>query len=203
MIVRRADIEGRLCDVRVTAGRIALIAPVLAPTPGEVLVEAAGGALLPGLHDHHIHLNAAAASLASVCCGPPQVMNSQALVRALRGAPGEGWLRGVGYHASVAGEIDRVWLDRHGPDRPIRIQHRSGRMWILNSRALQALGEGMTDGRLIDADAWLAVRLAASPPDLAPLGRRLASLGVTGVTEVTPRNNLEDFHRLVAADLPQ
>ena len=55
----------------------------------------------------------------------------EALAEALHRAPGEGWLRGIGYHDGIADRIDRTWLDRHGPDRPIRIQHRGGRMWIL------------------------------------------------------------------------
>ena len=70
---------------------------------------------LPGLHDHHIHLLAFAASLNSVPCGPPHVTCERELAEALRARqpanPGA-WIRGVGYHPSVAGDIDRSWLDR-------------------------------------------------------------------------------------------
>jgi hypothetical protein len=77
-------------------------------------------------------------------------------------------------------------------------------MWILNSLALDALGEPVTgDGRRIDADAWLRDRLNAAPPDLLPVGERLAALGVTGLTEVTPRNVRADFERMAEAGLPQ
>ena len=34
------------------------------------------------------------------------------------------WLRGTGYHESVAGELDRHALDRWVPARPVRVQHR-------------------------------------------------------------------------------
>jgi predicted amidohydrolase YtcJ len=93
------------------------------------VLDATGGALLPGLHDHHIHLTALAARESSVECGPPTVNSGEELARALSVA-GDGWLRGVGYHESVMGLPDAAALDRLRSDRPVRIQHRSGRMWL-------------------------------------------------------------------------
>lgn len=204
MLLSDVEVEGRRCDVRITGGTIAAMTPSLPPLPGETVLAAGGGALLPGLHDHHIHLNAMAAALASVRCGPPDVTDGPALAAALAAAPGTGWLRGVGYHDSVAGEIDRHWLDAHGPDRPVRIQHRGGRLWIFNSLALEQLGPGLpADGRLIDGDRLLRGRMAGAPPDLAPVGARLLACGVTGVTEVTPHKMRPDYERLAAAGLPQ
>lgn len=202
MLIRRAEVDGRVVDVRITDGRIAAIGPALAPISGEAEVVAAGGALLPGLHDHHLHLNATAAAMASLRCGPPEIPSRQALAVALHGAPGNGWLRGVGYHDGI-GMIDRAWLDAHGPDRPIRIQHRGGRMWVLNSAAIAALGGGPADGRLIDGDAWLRARLPLDPPDLILVGAAMARRGVTGLTEVTPRNDPADHARYAAVGLPQ
>ncbi|MDB5583561.1 MAG: hypothetical protein JWR80_8737 [Bradyrhizobium sp.] len=203
MLIRDAEVEGARRDVRLAGARIACIAPSLAPLAGEPVLQAAGGALLPGLHDHHLHLTATAAALGSVRCGPPQVRGLDALALALRSAPGTGWIRGIGYHAML-GEIDRDWLDRHGPARPVRIQHRGGRMWVFNSLALETLGEPVAgDGRRIDADAWLRTRMAAAPPDLLPVGARLAAFGVTGLTEVTPRNDAADVARMAQAGLPQ
>lgn len=204
MLIRDAEVDGQRCDVRLADGLIAAIAPTLPPLLDNPTLDARGGALLPGLHDHHIHLNATAASLMSVRCGPPDVRDAARLIAALHHAPGDDWLRGVGYHASVAGEIDRQWLDRNGPARPVRIQHRSGRMWIFNSLALRELGDGApADGRLIDGDAWLRGRLPVTPLDLRPVGDRLAALGVTGLTEVTPRNDRADYLRYAQAGLPQ
>lgn len=208
LLLRAVDLHGSPADVTIRAGRIAAVAPSLAADPDMTVIEARGHALLPGLHDHHIHLNATAAALGSVRCGPPEVMTAAALAEALHGAGasggGDGWLRGIGYHASVAGEIDRHWLDRHAPHRPIRIQHRSGRLWIMNSLALSELGlAGTSDGRLLDGDQWLRERMPVTPPDLAPVGAYLASRGVTGLTEVTPRNTIADYRRLAAAGLPQ
>lgn len=208
---------GRLVDLRIADGRIEAIEARLEPRADEGIVDAGGGALLPGLHDHHLHLRALAAAQASIVCGPPRVDSPEALVRALRdasaGLPAGEWLRGIGYHERVAGSIDRHWLDLHGPARPLRIQHRSGRCWIFNSAALRALGvdperpgddplerlDGSATGRLFDADDWLRTRLPRRPPSLATVSARLARFGVTAVTDATPRNDAEEFRALAAA----
>ena len=143
MWIRRAEILGRgLFDVRLARGRIAELAPAGgAHSRAAGAVDAAGGALLPGLHDHHLHLLALAAALSSVACGPPAVRDARELARALANArPGrDGWIRGVGYHETVAGALDRAALDSLTPARPVRIQHRSGALWMLNSAAVRAL----------------------------------------------------------------
>jgi len=199
MLIRRAEIEGRIRDVRLAEGRIEAVAEHIAPRAREAAIEAEGGALFPGLHDHHIHLLALGAALESVACGPPAVVDHTALATALRLAPGE-FVRGVGYHESVAGPLDRVALDALVPNRPARIQHRSGALWMVNSRAIDRLaldrGEnalgverdaaGRATGRLFRLDTWLRARLAPSaPPDLALVGRLLARAGITGVTDAT------------------
>lgn len=224
MLIRRAEVDGRgPLDVRIEGERIAAVAQGLSARCGEIVLDAEGGALLPGLHDHHIHLLALAAARRSVVCGPPQVRSAGALRAVLASArPGRGWLRGVGYHESVAGDLDRRRLDAAVSDRPLRIQHRSGAAWLLNSPAVAALGldagvdapgverdeRGRATGRLFDLDAWLRERLAdADPPPLAPVGRELARLGVTGVTDASPENGPAELALLEAAatrgDLPQ
>ena len=187
MLIRNVEVYDEICDVRTNGKIITKIAPHL---DGIADFDGKGGALLPGLHDHHIHLNATAAAMNSVRCGLPDVGTEDELIEALQ-KPGEGWLRGVGYHHSVAGEIDRDWLDANGPDRPIRIQHRSGRLWILNSWAMDMLElTEPLDGRLYDSDHLIK---RAGFPDLKPLIKQLKSWGITGVTEVTPSNGLAEF----------
>ena len=221
MLVRRAEMAGRIQDLRTRAGRVHEIGDRLVPEPNEEILDAEGGALLPGLHDHHIHLNALAAALGSVDCGPPGCATADAFSKAISTArPNLGWIRGTGYFESVAGPLDRRRLDAIRSDVPIRIQHRSGVMWFLNSAALQALrvddpaGDGDTPelsppiepeaverdsrgratGRLFRADRWLRARLPNSAaPDLAPVGRLLARYGVTTVTDATPSNGKEEF----------
>lgn len=214
MLIRNAEVWGvGLADVRIEGRLIADILPTPpqpdgynleahAPgsNPGRCVVEANGGALLPGLHDHHIHLAALAAKQASVWCGPPQVTTVAALSAALA-HPGEGWIRGIGYHDSVMGLPNARDLDTLVRDRPLRIQHRTGRMWLLNSLGLETLlqmapppvgmevDNGNFTGRLFDEDDWLRATLAASPPSFGEVARELARYGVTGITDMSPRND--------------
>ncbi|WP_303762052.1 amidohydrolase family protein [Sphingobium yanoikuyae] len=218
MLIRDAELWGvGRADLRITGGRIAAIS-VLAPLPGESVIEARGGALLPGLHDHHIHLAAYAVARASLPCGPPAVTSEADLAAALA-RPGEGWLRGIGYHESVAGLPDARTIDRWQAERPVRIQHRSGRMWLLNSRALELLLtlhapppgleriDGRWTGRLFDEDGWLRRVLGGTPPTLDAVGRELARHGVTGITDMSPGNDGASLRYFAAeraaARLPQ
>src|SRR5437763_16322883 len=106
MLLAQVDVDGRRVDVRVRSDRVSEVADRLRPQADEDVVDARGGALLPGLHDHHIHLLAAAAAQTSVDCGPPVVTDVTTLAAALRSAPGDGWVRGVGYTVIVAGTLD-------------------------------------------------------------------------------------------------
>ncbi len=205
MLIRNAEIApGQLADVAITDGVITAIAPVLPVAPNQTVINAGGQALLPGLHDHHLHLRALAAAQISVRCGPPQVRDATELAACLRAADQQmesgQWLRGIGYHESVLGQqtLDRDWLDAVLPDRPLRIQHRSGRLWVFNSAALALIApqfgpplervRGRYTGRLYDADDWLRERMAGLPPSLRAVSRYLASRGVTGVTDTTHHN---------------
>lgn len=206
-------------DVRCREGRITDIRPQLRPDPGEVVIDARGGALLPGLHDHHLHLLALAAAGESVNCGPPMVKDAATLAMVLGAAKGSVWVRGVGYHESVAGMLDCQQLDELIADRPVRIQHRSGKMWFLNSMAVKWLkldqhrsldgvecdASGLPTGRLFRLDSWLSEQLAEGSgdrmlPDIISASTMLAGFGVTGITDATPQNSSatqELFVRLI------
>jgi predicted amidohydrolase YtcJ len=218
VLIRRAELEGGApVGVRILGERIAAIAPTLAPRAGEEVLDAAGGALLPGLHDHHLHLFALAAARRSVRCGPPEVCSGPALGAALAAAranTGVGrWIRGVGYHESVAGNPDRNVLDGWVSDRALRVQHRSGALWMLNSEGARRLqlrdarhpgverdDRGKPTGRVFRADAWLRARLGADEiPSLSDVGRELAACGVTGLTDATPGNGEDELRLLTDA----
>lgn len=216
MLIAGAEVEGRSpVDVRLAGGRVVELGAGLARRAGEECLDARGGALLPGLHDHHLHLFALAAADRSVRCGPPDVRDRAGLVRALRAAPaGAGWVRGVGYHESVCGELDRAVLDAMLPERPLRIQQRSGALWVLNSAGIEYLGldrgvdapgverdaAGRSTGRLLRLDVWLRGHLGrGEAPDLSGVGRRLAACGVTGVTDATHTNGADELRSLEAA----
>lgn len=220
--IRNAEVDGRTgIDVRIVAGRIAEVGPNLPRGCGTSL-DARGGAVLPGLVDHHLHLHAMAAARTSVRCGPPEVHGPADLERALGEAVSEhGWVRGVGYVETVAGDLEATTLDRLHARRPVRIQHRSGAMWILNSAAIREAGldavvhpgverdaDGRATGRVVRADDLLRSRLPApGPPRLDAVGADLTRLGVTTVTDASPDLSADSLAALVDAtrsgDLPQ
>ena len=203
MLIRNAEIAGRRLDVRCENGRIRALGPGLAPRAGEACLEANGGALLPGLHDHHLHFFAFAAALESVPCGPPQVGSAEALARSLRAAPvRDGWIRGTGYFESVAGPLDRARLDALAPATPLRIQHRSGVMWFLNSAAIAVLGEGDTIDRVVERGRTYVRHGGALRLDVrAGAGDRGAFMGgvvETGAERAMIQVKLEDRETLGA-----
>lgn len=202
LLIRNAELGGVSgVDIRISGGTVTEIGRGITPAGAEV-IDADGGAVLPGLTDHHLHLHAMAADAVSVRCGPPHVRDRGDLARALERAQADdnGWVRGVGYIETVAGELDSSVLDTLHGQRPVRIQHRSGAMWVLNGAAMAAarLAEthhpgveldhaGAPTGRVWRADTWLRERLPRSqPPRLATIGAALARFGITTVTDATP-----------------
>ena len=187
VLFRDVEVAGRRVDVRTGDGRVREVGS-LNPDAEDEVVDGRGGALVPGLHDHHVHLLALAAARASVDCRG----GLEAL--AGHGMPGT-WVRAVGATESV----DRHALDRIVDDRPVRVQHRSGALWMLNSAALREVERVLSDspdverddggrptGRLWRYDQRLRPALPSRPPDLAAVGRELTSYGVTGVTDAPP-----------------
>lgn len=189
MLIHRATLlDGSVVDIRV-ADIITEVAASLRPEPGEQVLDAGARTVIPGLHDHHLHVHSAAAEQDSLRVGPAEVADEAALRRALTSAVvgGDGWIRAVGYHEAVAGSLDRYALDRLGPDIPVRVQHRSGVLWTLNSPGLAALGlADHPDGRLRSADLTWSQTLERRPAAVTEFSARLAAYGVTGVTDATP-----------------
>ncbi|MFD0364665.1 amidohydrolase family protein [Nocardia sp. GCM10030253] len=217
MLIRRARIFGSgHTDVRWDGARIVECGTALRPLPGEDDIDVRGGWLLPGLHDHHIHLRALAARADSASLGPERITDLGGLLAELRRLdaeqPAGRWIRGIGYHESVAGSLNRRILDRALPARPIRIQHRSGALWMLNSAACIEIGldactapgverdaTGQPTGRLWRLDSWLGERIPALPLDLAEVSRRAARYGITGFTDATPGLTQHEVAELAGA----
>jgi predicted amidohydrolase YtcJ len=130
--------------------------------------------------------------------------------------PPGGWLRAVGYHESVAGALDRHALDRLVPRRPVRVQHRTGALWVVNSLAATRLGldecdlggverdeAGRPTGRLWRMDRWLTGRVPGVTADLGAVSRKAGSLGITGFTDATPGSTERDLAFLAGAPIAQ
>ena len=206
-VIRDAAVDARRVDVLIESGFITQVVPTTerriepASIDGgvDMVIEAAGGALLPGLHDHHVHLLAMAARMATVdldACSTPEAFDL-ALVEVTRDAS-DSWVRAGGYDEHRHGALDRGRLDALVGDVAARVQHRTGLSWVLSSTALARVDalasddpcierdeSGHPTGWLHRGDAWLAEQIGVTAPDLAPVGRELAAFGITGVTDAT------------------
>jgi len=208
-----------LVDVAVSGRRIAAVGPagslVRSRGPHTEVVTGRGRSILPGLVDPHLHILAAASASLSLDCGPPEVTSIASLQRRLADLslqrPAGRWVRGVGLDETSLAERrfpTIAELDLAVPDRPVRIQHRSGHGWILNSAGFAALG---LDPALTAAEGWSGevgdAFVAGSLPavrDLpaaeltgavADLGLDLLRRGVTAVQDATPSSS-QDLARL-------
>ena len=199
MIFRRVEVDGDVVDVLVREGVVSAVGQGLA-SGGADEIDGDGGALIPGLHDHHVHLFAMAAAADSVDMTGDALA---ALWAADATMPPGAWIRAVGWHESSGWELDRKALDYAVSGRPVRVQHASGALWVLNTPALEAVGlPDHATGRLYGMDAFLRDRLGGDRPDLTEVGRGLAAVGVTGVTDATPYERAEDV-RALAGVIPQ
>ena len=180
---------GRCTDVRLAHGTVVQLG-VLNRLPGEPVLDGAGAALSVGLADHHLHLLAMAAAADSLDLRPAVAAGRAAVEAVLTAATPDstGWIRAVGY-AEQGGRLTLADLDRLHPTIPVRIQHRSGALWLLNPAGLRATGleSDAPSGELWREDTRLAERIPEGPPpDLARIGRELAASGITAVTDATP-----------------
>jgi predicted amidohydrolase YtcJ len=226
VLVQNAEVNGRPGrDVRVGPGEILAVGSGLARRRGERVLDARGGAVIPGLHDHHLHLRAVVAARQSVDlsgAAGPAAFDALVATAAQEAGPGR-WLRATGWSEHAGGQLDRYRLDALAGPRPVRVQHRSGAMWVLNSAALQQVGAddaeldgverddaGRPTGRLLRLDDWLRSRLPPGPgagglrADLAAYARECARAGVTGFTDATPgisQAEVDELGQLSAAGI--
>ena len=207
LLLRNAIVDGRPGSVRADGDIITGLGGDLERRAGEVVVDAGGGAVIPGLHDHHIHLRALAAARSSVDVSAAGSADEfDGLVRAH--ASGDRWLRVTGWHEERAGGLDRRRLDTLVGPRPVRVQHRTGALWVLDSAAVTLVGadssdepgierdaDGRATGKLWRADGWLRERIGDGDHDaaLASVSREALRAGVVGFTDATPGQGPDDL----------
>ena len=109
---------------------------------------------------------------------------------------------------------DRAALDDWAPAHRLRVQDRTGALWVLGSSALEPLAggdwppgaeidpSGPPTGRFWREDKWLGARLPRTLPDLTEFGRHLAVLGLTGLTDAGAGNGPAQAAALAGA-VPQ
>ena len=188
---------------------------------GTTVVDCAGGTLLPGFHDAHMHLLAYAAALDSVDCSPNKVSSIAELKTAIRFRAtntSEGnWIRATGYDETSLSEgrhPTRWDLDDAAPSHPVRLDHRSGHGCVLNSAALALVGihdstdeppgativrdlrSGQPSGLLLEMSDYLDDRIPSPPVEeiensVRRASRILLSHGVTSIQDATHRNSMQ------------
>ncbi len=157
--------------------------------------------------DHHVHfLSTAAARLSVDVSSARSLPELAAALRHARPAAGSGWIRAWGYDDAFLVEgrhPTAADLDRARPDVPVVLHHRTGHAAVLNTRALQEIGQadpGPAGGVLIDRHDLLAsvprldparLREAAGEVSAAWAGR-----GIGAFVDATATNGRADLDLL-------
>ncbi len=204
-LIRDAEVDGSLVDVLLDGGRVAMVGTGRRPSAADQVIDAAGGALLPGLHDHHVHLLAMAARLGGVDLDPcdtpaaaDAAITAAAAVASTADESEGGWVRVAGYDEHRHGPLDLERLDRLCGPCAVRVQHRTGLSWLLSTFAQREVGlddappsiverdrTGGPTGWVHRGDDWLGERIGHRDQSLAAVSRALAAVGITGVTDAT------------------
>lgn len=113
-------------------------------SPTTKIFDANGGAVLPGLHDLHVH--AIGGGLEQFSCrfrpaAPPAEISNAVAACAQRAKPGE-WIQGGNWIANVfaKGQQTAAFLDKVAPNNPVILSDESHHSAFVNSAALKAAG---------------------------------------------------------------
>jgi predicted amidohydrolase YtcJ len=185
--------------------------------PNTRVIDLAGAAVIPGLHDMHIHPTGA--GLWQSRCMFPQGSSAQAVVDTIRNCvakKGKGaWITGGSWDTASFGDTPphRKLLDKVSPENPVILNDISGHSSLANSKALELAGitkqtpdppggmieraaDGEPTGVLRESASFMVSRLA--PPPTAEetaaalkwaLGQML-SMGITSFTDAGVDRNI-------------
>lgn len=134
--------------------------------PATAVVDAAGGTVVPGFNDSHVHFLSGALSLQELDLGGARTLDEvQRRIREFAAAhPDATWIRGRGwnYSAFPDGLPTRAQLDAALPDRPATLVCFDGHSSWVNSKALAAAGITRATA---DPANGVITRTAAGEPD--------------------------------------
>lgn len=214
--------------VLVRGQRIAAVgdfAGLRALAPNARLLDAGGGAVLPGLVDGHAHPAWLGRSLVSVRLeGSASLAEVVSRARAWAAANPHGWVVGRGWDQTLWGDRfpDTTALDAEFPDRPVLLTRVDGHAALANRAALRAAGigddvadpkggrflrrdDGALSGVLVDT-AMDPVVVAIPAPTRTERERWLRAaadhclaLGITGVHDAGVDPDIDEAYVALAA----
>ncbi len=192
-----------------------------------LVLNAYGATVTPGFIDAHIHLHSWAGAKTSVDCSPSAGVRSigdiqRVIAEKARTLPQGAWIRASGYDEFALAEkrhLTRHDLDIATPDHPVKLAHRSGIAWVLNSRALKAAGirmeseeppggaierevpSGEPSGFLLEMDDYLKEHTPGPAQNevewgMARISDDLLSYGVVQVVDAGESNDLSTWQDL-------
>lgn len=192
--------------------------------PKTRVLDVAGGSVLPGLTDSHVHVQFA--GLEQAQCGFPSGADAAAVAArvqqcAAKARPGA-WVRGGNWVAAAfaPGEQTRTLLDRAAPSNPVLLTDEAHHSVWVNSRALALAGvtratpdphggiidrdaAGEPTGVLREAATELVERVVPPPTDaekaaaVARSTRQMLAHGITAFTDASVRrDNVATLSRL-------
>jgi hypothetical protein len=191
------------------------------------VIDCSGKTIIPGLIDAHLHLVSYAKGFATSNLSPGENVYSISDIQSIikncsRNRPSGQWIFGRGYNEFYLVEKrhpNRWDLDHATPDHPVRLTHRSGHAYVLNTMALKLVGitreTGDPEGGMIERDLKtgeptgllyeMGDFLSDRIPPLAPAelekglqsaNQELISLGVTSIQDASSRNDTEQWELL-------
>lgn len=160
-----------LADMRIRAGVIVEVGPAL-PVGDEPVLDAAGGWLIPGLWDAHVHFLQWVRSTTWVdvagTSGPEEVCSRLAAAVAERGDDGRA-LVGFGYRSAPWSRVGTVAeLDAVAAGRPVVVIAGDAHNGWLNSAALRHFGLPPREGPLAENEWFPVFGALASLPGIDP-----------------------------------
>jgi predicted amidohydrolase YtcJ len=229
LILRNGDIsipEGWARAVAVKGGVIVAVGEDTAVEPFKGaetrVVDLQGAAVVPGLHDMHVHPTGA--GLWQARCMFPQGSSARTVVDTVKGCiakKGKGtWITGGSWDVASFGATppDRKLLDVVSPDNPVFLNDISGHSALANSKALALAGitkdtpnppggiiehnsDGQPNGVLRDGAEGLVAHLippATADENAAALKWALDTMLAQGVTSITDAGTDEPIMRAYA-----
>lgn len=176
--------------------------------PATIVVDAAGGALIPGINDAHLHfISAAMASFGYVRLDASTAPDWSAVVDVIETAPvgADGWIRAHGWDEVTLGPATGQLLDVR-PGIPVVAFDQTGHQLLANREALRLAGvsaatpdagggvlvraaDGSPTGLLQDGAMALVSKVMPPVPEetlrpaLLRMQEQLHSLGITSLTD--------------------